>query len=90
MVNILITHTVADYAKWRAGFDNHEPARKAAGATGVYRVYRDVENPNLITNLIEWNSADNARKFAGDPALKEVMHAAGVIGAPEIHFVNMA
>ena len=83
MINLLIRHTIVDYAKWRAGFDAHEAARRAAGATGVSQVYRDVENPNQITAMLEWNNAENARKFANDPALKEVMHAAGVTSAPE-------
>jgi hypothetical protein len=88
MINLLITHTVADYTKWRVGFDAHEPARRAAGATGVFHIYRDVENPNQITSLLEWNTAENARKFAADPALKEVMRAAGVTNAPEVRFLN--
>ena len=90
MVNLLLSHSVADYAKWRAGFDAHEPARRAAGATGIFHVYRDVESPNQITSLLEWITAENARKFAADPALKEVMRAAGVTSAPEVHFMNPA
>jgi len=35
MIYLNVRHTVADYAKWRAGFDAHEAARRAAGATGV-------------------------------------------------------
>jgi hypothetical protein len=90
MINLSIRHTVADYATWRAGFDAFEAARRAAGATGVNQVYRDVENPSHITVLSEWDNAENARRFASDPALKEAMHAAGVTSAPEIHFLNHA
>ena len=90
MINLSIRHTITDYAKWRTGFDAHEAARRTAGATGVCQVYRDVENPSQITAMLEWDNADNARKFANDPALKEVMHAAGVTGAPELRFLNRA
>ncbi len=90
MINLLIRHTIVDYAKWRAGFDAHASARRAAGATGVSQVYRDMENPNHITAMLEWDNTENARKFANDPALKEVMHAAGVTGAPELRFLNRA
>jgi heme-degrading monooxygenase HmoA len=90
MINVSIRHTIADYAKWHAGFDAHEAARRAAGATGVNQVYRDVENPNQITVMLEWDNAENARKFASDPALKEVMQAAGVTSAPEVYFLNRA
>ena len=90
MINLLIRHTIADYAKWRPGFDAHESARRTAGATGVSHVYRDVENPNQITVMAEWDNAENARKFASDPSLKAAMEEGGVTSAPEVHFLNRA
>ena len=88
MIYLQVNHTVADYAKWRPGFDANEPARRAGGATGVQQVYRGMEDPNAITILMEWDNAENARRFFLDPRLKEVMSAAGVIGAPESHFLT--
>jgi hypothetical protein len=90
MVYLQVTHTVADYAKWRVVFDNHKSARLAFGATGVEQVYRGVENPNAITAFTEWNSAEDALRFAQDPGLKEAMDAGGVISAPEVLFLNRA
>ena len=90
MIYLNVRHTAADYAKWRVGFDAHETARRAAGATGVQQVYRDWENPNAVTIIMEWDNAEKARKFAQDPALREVMEKAGVIGAPEVRFLNRA
>ena len=40
MIYLNVRHTAADYAKWRVGFDAHETARRAAGATGVQHVPR--------------------------------------------------
>ena len=90
MIYLNVRNTVADYAKWRVGFDANETARRAAGATGVQHVYRDQENPNTITTIMEWDSAEKARKFAQDPALAEVMKKAGVTSAPEVRFFNRA
>ena len=90
MIYLNVRHTTADYAKWRVGFDAHETARRAAGATGVQHVFRDLEKPNAVTIIMEWDSAEKARKFAQDPALREVMEKAGVIGAPEVRFLNRA
>jgi quinol monooxygenase YgiN len=90
MVYLNVRHTVADYAKWREGFDAHESARRAAGATGVQSVYRDHENPNTVTVILQWDNADKARRFAEDPRLKEIMEKARVISAPEIRFLNEA
>jgi len=88
MITAFVRHTVADYVQWREGFDANEPARRAAGATGVKQVYRDAENPNSITVLIEWDSADNAQRFFQDPKVAELMAAAGVTSAPEAHLLN--
>ncbi len=84
MVYLNVRHTVADYATWRPAFDADEARRRAAGATGVKQVYRDVDDPNTITVFLEWDNAENARKFAEDPALREVMQKAGVIGMPAV------
>ena len=90
MVNLLVRVTVADYATYRPVFDAHEAFRRANGAIGVAQVYQDVENPNQVTTIIEWDSAENARKFASSPELKEAMQAAGVTSAPEVHFLIRA
>jgi len=90
MIYLNVCHTVADYAKWREGFDAYETTRRAAGATGVQQVYRDLENPGTITISMAWDTVDNAHKFVQDPALAEVMKNAGVTSAPEIRFLNRA
>jgi hypothetical protein len=88
MVYLQVNHTVADYAKWRVGFDDNESARRAAGATGVKQVYRGVKNPNAITIIMEWDKAENAQLFFADPSLREVMAPAGVTSAPEAVFLQ--
>lgn len=82
MVYLNVRHTVADYEKWRPFFDEDEARRRAAGATGVKQVYRDVDDANTVTVVIEWDNAENPRKFMDDPALREVMQKAGVVGVP--------
>jgi quinol monooxygenase YgiN len=65
-------------------FDADETRRQAAGATGVNQVYRDANNPNIVTLVMEWDNAAHAQKFVTDPMLGEVMQKAGVIGMPEV------
>jgi hypothetical protein len=38
MVNIMVRHTIADYATWRTVFDSHDAFRRANGATGEGRL----------------------------------------------------
>jgi hypothetical protein len=84
MCYLVVRHTVADYEKWRPFYDGDDVRRRAAGATGVSLVYRDVDDPNTTTVLMEWDKPENALKFANDPALAEVMKKAGVIGEPAL------
>jgi len=84
MVYVNVRHTVADYSKWRSFFDADESRRRAAGATGITQVYRDADNPNTITTMVEWDKAENAQKFAADPALAATMQKAGVVGMPTL------
>lgn len=81
---------VTDYAAWRSMFDQGESMRRAAGSTGVNHVYRDVDDPNMITVIMEWDSAENARKFMNDPALKDAQQKAGFTGPPVVSTILSA
>lgn len=87
MVYINVRHTCADYSAWRSVFDGDEARRRAGGATGVNQIYRDADDPNTINLILEWDNAENARKFLDDPALREVMQKAGVVGAPAVRAI---
>lgn len=84
MVYIQLRVNVADYDIWRAGFDANEAKRTSAGSTGNNQFYRDVENPNNVTLIMEWNTAENAQAFLNDPHTKASMDAAGVTGRPMV------
>ena len=89
MVYINLRLNVADYDKWRAGFDANESSRKSAGSTGVNQFYRDVENPNNVTLVLEWDEAEKAQAFLNDPYTKASMDEAGVTGRPMVVAVQM-
>jgi quinol monooxygenase YgiN len=84
MVYIIRRVNVADYDPWRADFDANESNRKSAGSTGVNQFYRDVENPNNVTLILEWDEADKAQAYLNDPNTKASMDAAGVTGRPMV------
>jgi hypothetical protein len=84
MIYLNVRHTVKDYDKWRPFFDGDKGRRLAAGATGDEMVYRDADNPNIITIIFGWDTIENAQKFVRDPKLAEVMEKAGVIGQPQL------
>ena len=89
MAHMLVTHSVEDFDKWKAVFDEVKPMRDEAGEIST-ALYRDASDPNTITALFEWDSLENARDYAGSDRLKAAMQKAGVTGPPTITFLNSA
>ncbi len=86
-ITVIVTHEVKDYDSWKKGFDGDEKPRQEAGLT-LLNVYRSVDNANVITATFEATSAEAAKKFVANPALKENMKKAGVTSRPDIKFLN--
>ena len=80
MTTLAVRHTVQDFTSWKAGFDEHDGARRDHGSTGC-RVLHDGNN---VLALIDFPDTASAKAFQSDPALREVMQKAGVVGAPDI------
>lgn len=88
MVYLYVRQSIEDYARWREGYDKHAAAREASGATGTAYILRNAENPNEITVLLGWSDLGKARTFSQSDSLKQAMQNAGVIGQPEIRFLE--
>jgi hypothetical protein len=89
MVHMIIRHRVADYSRWKEAFDAHLNTRKAAGETD-YRVLQSVDDPREVTIFLDWDSLERARRFAGSEDLKQAMQKAGVVGDPDVRFLEDA
>jgi quinol monooxygenase YgiN len=87
MVHVLIKHKVKDYDKWKSVFDEHSDSRKAGGEKGA-RLFHNVDKPNDIVIILEWDSIENAKKFYESDDLKKVMKDAGVLMKPYIYFLE--
>ena len=81
MVTIFIRHRVADYDKWKEGYDNAEHLRKADGIIFA-SVHRDAEDTNVVMAIHRFHSIGDAKKFL--ESVPPIMAAAGVLGKPEI------
>ena len=88
-MHILVKHTVEDFDTWKPGFDDHASTRVEYGSQG-YTLFRDSADPNELIILMEWDSAENAQRFMEESDLKERMEELGVIGEPEITFIEEA
>jgi hypothetical protein len=87
MPHLLVRHRVADYARWRPIFDDHASFREQHGSTGG-QVFRNADDPAEVVMLFEVSDLDRAREFVRSDELKEAMQSAGVVGAPDVAFLD--
>jgi hypothetical protein len=87
MTYLLVKHSVQDYSKWRPVFDQDAKNREVAGSKGA-QVFQDINKPNEVTVLMEFEKAESARKMVASDDLRKTMHDAGVLGNPEVSFLN--
>ncbi len=80
---LVVRHTVADYAAWRAVYDSVDSIRQDHGCTG-HRVLRDPADANDLFITHEFPSVNDAEAFAHDPNFGAAMQRAGVTSAPRI------
>jgi hypothetical protein len=89
MIHMIIRHKVADYSRWKEAFDAHLNVRKTAGETEA-RVMVSVDDAREVTIFLDWDSLERARQFAGSEGLKQAMKQAGVVGDPDVRFLEDA
>ena len=87
MAHQFVRHTVADYDKWRAAYDDDEATRQEYGLKEL-GVHRGADDPNDITAVFEIESVERAREYGRSEDLKAKMMAAGVQGMPDIWFTD--
>jgi quinol monooxygenase YgiN len=82
----IVRHSVHDYDKWHAVYEEVQPLRDEHGATAA-SVFRNPSDANDVTVLHWFPSADQAQAFVSDPGLKDAMARAGVSAPPRIELV---
>jgi hypothetical protein len=87
MTHLLVRHNVADFTKWKPVYDAHLAARQQAGLREK-NLLRSVSNPNEVVLLFEAEDLQKAQAFTESSDLLAAMQEAGVVGKPEILFLN--
>jgi quinol monooxygenase YgiN len=87
MVNILVRSKVEDYDLWKPLFDSHAEIRRQNGSHGG-TVFRNVDDPNEVYVLLQWDDVESARAFTASPELRERMQQAGVVDKPDVIFLD--
>ena len=68
-------------------FDEHGAKRKAAGSKGG-RLFRSEKVPNEVVICFEWEDLGKGHQFAESEDLRQTMERAGVVGKPELYFLD--
>ena len=84
---LIIKHKVANYTKWKPGYDSDDSSRRANGLTN-FIIGRGMDDSNMLVIVLKMDDVNKAKEFGNSPALKEKMQKAGVIGKPSISFVH--
>ncbi|HBJ73141.1 MAG TPA: cyclase [Actinobacteria bacterium] len=87
MTTVFVRAKVQDFGAWKTAYDSGIDIRTAAGVTTA-NVFRSVDDPNEITVAHELPTVRSAKDFAHSSELRAAMQASGVVGAPEVWFVE--
>jgi hypothetical protein len=87
MPYVLVIHKVQDYDRWRPYFDSDVARQREAGLK-VRHVLRGADDPQEVVVLFEAEDLGRARALTGSEELRKIMQEAGVLGRPDMHFLE--
>lgn len=87
MGTMFVRHEVSDFTSWKPFFDDHAAFRKEHGITDI-SIHQEVDDPNDVTIVFEYDDLAEAQRFTQSDELREVMQEAGVLGKPNIWFTR--
>jgi hypothetical protein len=87
--SLIVRHRVANFEEWKKVFDSMFETRKQHGWLQTF-VLRDAADPNMVTVVNRVKDLDGAKRYGSSDVLRNAMKNGGVLGAPEIFFVEEA
>jgi hypothetical protein len=84
---VLVRHSVRDFSQWKPVYDADGPNRVAAGLTDR-QLLRGAGDSNEVVLLFEAADLGRAKAFVDSPDLREAMQHGGVLGKPDIYFLE--
>jgi len=77
MIRMICRNKVADFAKWKAVFDSHSDAARAAGLS-LEHLWQGMEDANEVFFIFAVADIDKAKAFISAPEAEEIGRRAGV------------
>lgn len=84
---MIIRHKVANFTKWKTGYESHDSFRLASGLHN-YVIARGTEDSNTVLVALRMDDVAKAKAFAASPDLKAKMKEVGVTGVQAIDFLE--
>jgi hypothetical protein len=84
---LVITHKVANFAKWKPNYESHDSVRRSYGLTN-YALGRGAKDSNMAVIILRMADANKAKEMTGSQGMKDRMKKAGVIGMPSFHYLT--
>ncbi|MEO5892609.1 MAG: nuclear transport factor 2 family protein [Ferruginibacter sp.] len=87
LVKTIVYHKVADFAKWKTGFDAFRRLRLDSGEL-TFEVGTLADDSTTVYVINEWASAEKAKAFFALPELATAMQKLGVTETPHFMYLN--
>ena len=82
-----VVHKVPNFAKWKAGYDEHDSMRLANGIHS-YVIGRGFPDTNMVLVAVKAEDMAKAKDFGKSADLKKAMQKSGITGKPDIAFAT--
>ena len=86
---VMLRSKVKDFKTWKTAYDAHASVRKEFGLSEEH-VFKGADNSNEIVVLLKAPDLKRAKAFAADPKIQEAISKSGVIGKPDVQFLEKA
>jgi hypothetical protein len=87
MTTLIIKEQVQNYNNWKTVFDSQHNLRVEYGEKTEH-IYRENEHPNNMVIMLEWENEKRAKQFSKSKELKDALDKSGIIGKPNMYFVE--
>jgi len=87
MPYLLVKQKITDFERWYAIFKSDARAQKEAGLHDLV-ILKDMTDPKLIVCIFKIDSIEKAKTFTDSPGSGKSAELSGVIGTPEILFLE--
>jgi hypothetical protein len=75
--HVIVRNRVADYGRWKHGWDQGAALRRDSGVKSE-QLFRNPGEPNEVVLLLEYESMEQARRFAASDDLREALKESGI------------